>query len=41
MFTTAAITLGVVVTLVLGILPAFALDWANTGGFATGAVTTP
>ncbi|OZM74790.1 NADH-quinone oxidoreductase subunit N [Amycolatopsis antarctica] len=33
-FTTAAITLGVVVTLVLGILPAFALDWAGSGGFA-------
>ncbi|PRX45599.1 NADH dehydrogenase subunit N [Prauserella shujinwangii] len=33
-FTTAAITLGVVVTLLLGVLPAFALDWAGAGGFA-------
>ena len=33
-FTTAAITLGVVVTLLLGIVPAFALDWANAGTFA-------
>jgi NADH-quinone oxidoreductase subunit N len=33
-FTTAAITLGVVVTLLLGILPAFALDWAGAGNFA-------
>ncbi|HVK22255.1 MAG TPA: NADH-quinone oxidoreductase subunit NuoN [Actinokineospora sp.] len=33
-FTTAAITLGVVVTLVLGIAPAFALDWAAGGAFA-------
>jgi NADH-quinone oxidoreductase subunit N len=33
-FTTAAITLGVVVTLLLGILPAFALDWAGSGNFA-------
>lgn len=33
-FTTAAITLGVVVTLVLGVVPAFALDWAGGGGFA-------
>ena len=33
-FTTAAITLGVVVTLLLGILPAFALDWAAGGSFA-------
>jgi NADH-quinone oxidoreductase subunit N len=33
-FTTAAITLGVVVTLLLGIGPAFALDWASGGGFA-------
>jgi NADH-quinone oxidoreductase subunit N len=33
-FTTAAITLGVVVTLLLGIAPAFALDWASGGGFA-------
>ncbi|MFC4001670.1 NADH-quinone oxidoreductase subunit NuoN [Prauserella oleivorans] len=35
-FTTAAITLGVVVTLLLGVLPAFALDWAGAGGFALG-----
>ncbi|ATY09281.1 NADH-quinone oxidoreductase subunit NuoN [Amycolatopsis sp. AA4] len=34
-FTTAAIALGVVVTLVLGVLPAFALDWAGAGGFAS------
>ena len=33
-FTTAAITLGVVVTLLLGIVPAFALDWAAGGTFA-------
>jgi NADH-quinone oxidoreductase subunit N len=33
-FTTAAITLGVLVTLVLGVVPAFALDWASTGTFA-------
>lgn len=33
-FTTAAITLGVVVTLLLGIAPTFALDWAGSGGFA-------
>jgi NADH-quinone oxidoreductase subunit N len=33
-FTTAAITLGVVVTLLLGVLPSFALDWAGAGGFA-------
>jgi NADH-quinone oxidoreductase subunit N len=33
-FTTAAITLGVVVTLVLGVVPGFALNWASTGGFA-------
>ncbi|HEU5469926.1 MAG TPA: NADH-quinone oxidoreductase subunit NuoN [Actinophytocola sp.] len=33
-FTTAAITLGVLVTLLLGIAPAFALDWANAGNFA-------
>ncbi len=33
-FTTAAITLGVLVTLVLGIVPSFALDWASTGNFA-------
>jgi NADH-quinone oxidoreductase subunit N len=34
-FTTAAITLGVVVTLLLGVLPAFALDWASVGPFAS------
>ncbi|WP_409489901.1 NADH-quinone oxidoreductase subunit NuoN [Amycolatopsis sp. cmx-11-12] len=33
-FTTTAITLGVLVTLVLGLIPAFALDWAASGGFA-------
>lgn len=33
-FTTAAITLGVIITLALGILPAFALDWASGGTFA-------
>ncbi|MBC6446427.1 NADH-quinone oxidoreductase subunit NuoN [Actinokineospora xionganensis] len=33
-FTTAAITLSVVVTLLLGIAPAFALDWAAGGVFA-------
>ena len=33
-FTTAAITLGVVITLLLGIVPAFALDWAAGGTFA-------
>ncbi|MGH3621587.1 MAG: NADH-quinone oxidoreductase subunit NuoN, partial [Sciscionella sp.] len=33
-FTTAAITLGVLLTLLLGIWPAFALDWASSGGFA-------
>jgi NADH-quinone oxidoreductase subunit N len=32
-FTTAAITLGVVVTLLLGILPTLALDWAAGGSF--------
>ncbi|WP_216210656.1 NADH-quinone oxidoreductase subunit NuoN [Amycolatopsis aidingensis] len=32
-FTTAAITLGVVVTLLLGVAPSFALDWAGAGGF--------
>ncbi|HKS51184.1 MAG TPA: NADH-quinone oxidoreductase subunit NuoN [Pseudonocardiaceae bacterium] len=34
-FTTAAITLGVVVTLLLGVVPAFALDWAALGAFAS------
>ncbi|RZS44457.1 NADH dehydrogenase subunit N [Herbihabitans rhizosphaerae] len=33
-FTTASITLGVIATLVLGVLPAFALDWAGSGTFA-------
>ncbi|MGH3948820.1 MAG: NADH-quinone oxidoreductase subunit NuoN [Pseudonocardiaceae bacterium] len=33
-FTTAAITLGTLVTLILGVAPAFALDWAGAGGFA-------
>ncbi|QWF79832.1 NADH-quinone oxidoreductase subunit NuoN [Amycolatopsis sp. CA-230715] len=33
-FTTAAITLGVIVTLLLGVVPSFALDWAGAGGFA-------
>ncbi len=33
-FTTAAITLGVIVTLLLGVAPAFALDWAGSGVFA-------
>lgn len=32
-FTTAAITLGVIVTLLLGILPTLALEWAGGGGF--------
>ncbi|MGH3587113.1 MAG: NADH-quinone oxidoreductase subunit NuoN [Pseudonocardia sp.] len=32
-FTTAAITLGVIVTLLLGIVPTLALDWAAGGGF--------
>jgi NADH-quinone oxidoreductase subunit N len=34
-FTTAAITLGVAVTLLLGVLPTFALDWASLGVFAS------
>jgi NADH-quinone oxidoreductase subunit N len=34
-FTTAAITLGVVITLLLGVLPTFALDWATLGVFAS------
>jgi NADH-quinone oxidoreductase subunit N len=34
-FTTAAITLGVIVTLVLGIAPSFALGWAGAGSFAS------
>jgi NADH-quinone oxidoreductase subunit N len=32
-FTTVAITLGVVVTLLLGIVPTIVLDWAGAGGF--------
>jgi len=32
-FTTAAITLGVIVTLLLGIVPTLALEWAAGGGF--------
>jgi NADH-quinone oxidoreductase subunit N len=32
-FTTAAITLGVLITLLLGIVPTLALDWAGGGGF--------
>jgi NADH-quinone oxidoreductase subunit N len=32
-FTTAAITLGVLVTLLLGIVPTLALGWAGAGGF--------
>ena len=32
-FTTAAITLGVLITLLLGIVPTLALDWAAGGGF--------
>jgi NADH-quinone oxidoreductase subunit N len=32
-FTTAAITLGVLLTLLLGIAPSLALDWAAGGGF--------
>jgi NADH-quinone oxidoreductase subunit N len=34
-FTTAAITLGVVVTLLLGVAPALALDWAAVGAFTS------
>jgi NADH-quinone oxidoreductase subunit N len=34
-FTTAAITLGVVVTLLLGVLPTVALDWAALGVFSS------
>ncbi|MGH3516555.1 MAG: NADH-quinone oxidoreductase subunit NuoN [Haloechinothrix sp.] len=33
-FTTASITLGTIVTLILGVVPAFALGWAGAGGFA-------
>ncbi|WP_199441900.1 NADH-quinone oxidoreductase subunit NuoN [Umezawaea beigongshangensis] len=32
-FTTVAITLGAVITLVLGLWPAFVLDWAGAGAF--------
>jgi NADH-quinone oxidoreductase subunit N len=32
-FTTAAITLGVLLTLLLGIAPSLALSWAAGGGF--------
>jgi NADH-quinone oxidoreductase subunit N len=34
-FTTAAITLGVLITLLLGVVPTFALDWAALGAFAS------
>ncbi len=34
-FTTAAITLGVLVTLLLGIVPSLALGWASAGGFVS------
>ena len=34
-FTTAAITLGVLVTLLLGIVPSLALGWAGAGGFVS------
>jgi len=33
-FTTAAISLGVLVTLLLGVWPSLVLDWAGGGGFA-------
>ncbi|WP_253771990.1 NADH-quinone oxidoreductase subunit NuoN [Goodfellowiella coeruleoviolacea] len=33
-FTMVAITLGTVITFVLGVWPAFVLDWAGAGGFA-------
>ena len=32
-FTTVAITLGAAITLVLGVFPSFALDWAGAGTF--------
>jgi NADH-quinone oxidoreductase subunit N len=32
-FTTVAITLGAAITLVLGLWPAFVLDWAGAGSF--------
>ena len=34
-FTTAAITLGVLITLLLGIVPSLALGWAAAGGFVS------
>ena len=34
-FATVAITLGVLLTLILGILPTLALDWASGGGFVS------
>jgi NADH-quinone oxidoreductase subunit N len=34
-FTTAAITLGVLITLLLGVAPTLALDWAAGGGFVS------
>jgi NADH-quinone oxidoreductase subunit N len=34
-FTTAAITLGVLITLLLGIVPSLALGWASAGGFVS------
>jgi NADH-quinone oxidoreductase subunit N len=34
-FTTAAITLGVLVTLLLGVVPTLALTWASSGGFVS------
>ncbi len=34
-FTTAAITLGVLITLLLGIVPTLALEWAAGGGFVS------
>ncbi|SDR11695.1 NADH dehydrogenase subunit N [Actinopolyspora saharensis] len=34
-FTTAAVTLGVVMTLLLGVVPMLALDWASVGGFVS------
>ena len=34
-FTTAAITLGVLITLLLGVAPALALSWAGSGSFVS------
>jgi NADH-quinone oxidoreductase subunit N len=34
-FTTAAITLGVLITLLLGVVPTLALGWASAGGFVS------